>query len=63
MSKHVSLFNMMCMPAIFGAFHTKFYSETDVAFAPTTVNEYAGVQAAVIDRLEESDHTPSGDPF
>ena len=50
-SKDVSVFKIMCMPA------------NNVAFAPTTIDEYAGVQAAVKDRLEKVDHTPSGDPL
>ena len=50
------------MLAIFGEFRTKIFSETNVAFAPTTIDEYAGIRAAVKAGLKKADHAQPGDP-
>jgi len=50
------------MLAIFGEYRTKIYSETNVAFAPTTIEDYAGIQAAVKDGLKKADFAQPGDP-
>ena len=61
-SKDVGLFNIKCMLAIVGEFRTKIYSETNVAFAPTTIDAYAGIQAAVKEGLKKADDAQPGDP-
>ena len=61
-AKDVSLFNIKCMLAIFGEFRTNIFSETNLAFPPTTINEYAGIQAAVKEGLKNADRAQPGDP-
>ena len=61
-SKDVSFFNVKCMLAIFGEFRTRIFSESNVAFAPTTIEDYAGIQAAVKDGLKKADYAQPGDP-
>ena len=62
-SKDVSLFNLKCMLAIFGACHTRIHTETNVAVASTSIDKCAGVKVAVKDRLIKIDHTIYGDPI
>ena len=50
------------MLAIFGEFRTKIFSETNAPFPPTTIDEYAGIQAAVRAGLKEADYAQPGDP-
>ena len=50
------------MLAIFGEYRTKIYSETNLAFAPTTIDDYVSIQAAVKDGLKKADYAQPGDP-
>lgn len=50
------------MLAIFGEFRTKIFSETNVAFEPTTIDDYAGIHAAVKEGLQKADYAQPGDP-
>ena len=50
------------MLVIFGEFRTKIFSETNLGFAPTTIDEYAGIQAAVKEGLKKADYAQPGDP-
>ena len=50
------------MLAIFGEFRTKIFSETNVAFPPTKIDEYEGIQAAVRAGLKRADYAQPGDP-
>ena len=61
-SKDVSFFNIKCMLVIFGEFRTKIFSEANVTFPPTTIDAYAGIQAAVKEGLKKADYAQPGDP-
>ena len=37
MNKDVSFFNIKCMLAVFGEFRTNIFSETNVGYAPSTI--------------------------
>ena len=50
------------MLAIFGAHRTEIMSESNVTFSPATIDEYAGIQAAVTTSMKEAIQNQSGDP-
>ena len=58
----VSPFNIKCMLVIFGEFRTNIFSENHLKFAPTTIDEYAGIQSAVKEVLQKANYTQPGDP-
>ena len=52
----------MCLLAVFGEFHTKIFSETNVACFPTTIDEYACTRAAIKAGFKKGDYAQPGDP-
>ena len=62
LSKDVSFFNIKCILAVFGEFRTNIFSETNVAYAPTTIDDYKDIQAAVKEGLKKADYAQPGDP-
>ena len=50
------------MLAVVGEFRTNIYSETNLGYAPSTIEAYASLQAAVKDGLHKADNKQLGDP-
>ena len=50
------------MLAIMGEYRTNVFSETNMVFPPTAIDEYADIQAAVREGFKQADHTQPGDP-
>ena len=50
------------MLAIFGEYRTNIFSETNVAWMPTKIEDYTAINNAVKDGLKKANHSQPGDP-